>query len=176
MLDNEIAHDLVEIRAMVPAGALSDVDDLLVGRLRAVRTAIDMETGTIEMGKGRCEPSALCRRGCKQTVQGGDAKGIERIEGTPQGVIVQMAGFDRRSDEPRGRFILEKVGHQVQLWVHTAEPVEDHRLDRLACGHETHFRVLLGRLIDDLSNAEFVKHARDQAQGISDLGAVRWWR
>ena len=56
VLDNEIEHDLVEIRAMVPAVALGDVDDLLVGRLRAVITAIDMETGTIEMGKGRREP------------------------------------------------------------------------------------------------------------------------
>jgi hypothetical protein len=41
---------------MIPAVALSDVDDLLVGRLRAVITAIDMETGTIEMRKGRREP------------------------------------------------------------------------------------------------------------------------
>jgi hypothetical protein len=56
VLDNEIEHDLVEIRAMVSTVALRDVDDLLVGRLRAVITAIDMETGTIETGKGRRAP------------------------------------------------------------------------------------------------------------------------
>jgi hypothetical protein len=56
VLNNEIEHDLVQVRAMIPAIALSDVDDLLVGRLRAVITAIDMETGTIEMRKGRREP------------------------------------------------------------------------------------------------------------------------
>ena len=55
-LDNEVEHDLVEVRAMIPAVALGDVDDLLIGRRRAVRAAIDMETGTIEMGKGRREP------------------------------------------------------------------------------------------------------------------------
>src|SRR5215475_2603382 len=86
-----------------------------------------------------------------------------------------MASLDRRSDAPRGRFILEKVGHQVQLLIHKAEPIEDHRRDRLACGHETHFWVLLDRFINDFSNAECVQHARDKAQVISDLGAVRRW-
>jgi hypothetical protein len=166
VLNNEVEHDLVEVRAMIPAVALGDVDDLLVGRRRAVIPAINMETGTIEMGKGRSEPSPLRRRCGHQTLQGGDAKVIERIEGTPQCVIVQMAGVYRRSDEPRGRLILEKVGPQVQLLVHKAKPVEDHRLDRMAGGHETHCRVWLGRFINDFSHAAFVKHACAKAQVI----------
>ena len=88
VLHNEVEHDVVHVRAMIPAVAPRDVDNLLVGRRRAVRTAVDMETGTIEMSKSRREPSPLRRRGGNQTVEGGDAKVIERIEGTPQGVIV----------------------------------------------------------------------------------------
>ena len=35
------------------------------------------------------------------------AKVVERIEGTPERVIIQMAGLYRRSDELRGWFMLE---------------------------------------------------------------------
>ena len=55
---------------------------------------------------------------------------VERIEGTPERALVQRAGFSSRSDEPRDRFLLEKVGSQGQVLVHKAEPVEDHNLDR----------------------------------------------
>ena len=55
VLHNEVEHDLVQVRAMIPAVASRDVDDLFVGRRRAVITAIDMKTGTIEMSKGRRE-------------------------------------------------------------------------------------------------------------------------
>ena len=50
-----------------------------------------------------------------------------------------------------------------------------HGLDRMACGHNTHCRVLLRRFINNLSDAEFFKHPRDQTQGIEDLRAVRLW-
>jgi hypothetical protein len=33
-------------------------------------------------------------------------------------------------------------------------------------GHNPHFRVLLGRSINDFSDAEFFKHPRDQTQVI----------
>jgi hypothetical protein len=44
--------------------------------------------------------------------------------------------------------------------------MKDHGFDRMADGHQTHFRVLLGSLIKDLSDAELFKHPRDQAQVI----------
>jgi hypothetical protein len=113
VLDNEIAHALGEVRAMLPAVAVGEVEDLLVGRRRAVLPASDMATGTLEMSKGRREPSPLRRRGGQQTVQCCDAKVLARSAGTPQGGIVQMTGWDRRGDEPRGGLILEKVGHEL---------------------------------------------------------------
>jgi len=39
-------------------------------------------------------------------------------------------------------------------------------------GHNPHFWVLLGGSINDFSDAEFFKHARDKAKVIQDLRAV----
>src|SRR5439155_26627237 len=49
-------------------------------------------------------------------------------------------------DESRGGFILEKLGNEVEALVHKAEAVEHHRLHRVPCSDDLHFRVLLGGL------------------------------
>ena len=69
--------------------------------------------------------------------------------------------------------MLEKMGDEGELLVDKAEAVEHHGFDGMASGHNTHCRVLLRRLINDLSNAEFFKHPRDQTQVIQDLRTVR---
>jgi hypothetical protein len=56
--------------------------------------------------------------------------------------------------------------HEVELLVDEAQAVEDHRLDGMAGGDHPHCRVLLGGLINNLSDAEFFKHPRDQTQVI----------
>jgi hypothetical protein len=43
----------------------------------------------------------------------------------------------------------------------------------MAGGHHPHFWILLGGSINDCSDAEFFKHARDKAKVIQDLRAVR---
>ena len=58
------------------------------------------------------------------------------------------------------------MGYEVELLVEKAQAIEPHGFDRMAGGHNTHFRVLLGRLINDLGDAEFFKHPRDQPQVI----------
>src|SRR4030095_12803490 len=81
--------------------------------------------------------------------------------------------------------MLEKMGHEVQRLGEQAQTVEPHGLDCMASGHNPPFRVVLRRLINDLSNAEFFTHPRDQTQVIQalrtvrlrlwqDLRAVRW--
>ena len=67
------------------------------------------------------------------------------------------------------------MGDKVQLLVEKAQTVEHHGSDCMASGHNPHCRVLLRRVINDLSNAEFFKHPRDQTQVIYDLRAVRLW-
>jgi hypothetical protein len=71
--------------------------------------------------------------------------------------------------------MLEKMGHEVELWVEKAQTIEHHGFDRMPSGHNPHFRVLLGGSLNDFRDAEFCKHPRDQAQVISDLGTVRLW-
>jgi hypothetical protein len=56
----------------------------------------------------------------------------------------------------------KKWGDKVQLLVEKAQTVEHHGFDRMASGHSPHGRVLLRRVINDLSNAEFFKHSRDR--------------
>jgi hypothetical protein len=73
---------------------------------------------------------------------------------------------DAWGNEARERLILEEMRDEVELLVDKAQAVEDHRLDRMACSDNPHFWVLLGGLINDLSDAEFFKHPRDQTQVI----------
>jgi hypothetical protein len=51
--------------------------------------------------------------------------------------------------------------------------MEHHGLDGFTHGEVVHFRVVLGHLIDDFADAEFVEHARDKAEVIYDLAMVR---
>ena len=58
------------------------------------------------------------------------------------------------------------MGHEVELLIEKAQAVQDHGFDRMAYRHNPHLRALLGSSINDFRDAEFVKHARDQAQVI----------
>jgi hypothetical protein len=77
-----------------------------------------------------------------------------------------MAGLNAWGNEERERLMLEKMGDEVELLVEKAETIEHHGFNRMAGGHHPHFRVLFGGSINDVSDAEFFKHARDQTQVI----------
>ena len=91
---------------------------------------------------------------------------VERIEGPPEGVIIEMAGLHTRGNQARDRFMLEKMRDEGPLLVEKAQPVEHHGFDGMAGSHNPQFRVLLRRLINDLRDAEFCKHACDETQVI----------
>ena len=166
VFDHQVQHHLVEVRALIPTVAAGDVNDVLLWLLVTVVTAIDMEARTIEMGKRGGQAQTLGRRGGNEAVECGHPSGIQRIQGTPERVIVEMAGLNAWGNEARDRLILEKMGDEVELLVDKAEAVEHHGFDRMAGGHNPHCRVLLRRLINNLRDAEFFKHARDQTQVI----------
>ena len=157
---------------MISTLARGDVYDLFVRRLRAVRTAIDMKTRRIEMAERARQPQTRGRGGGHEAVECRHPKVIEGIEGAPEGVIIEMAGLHTWGNEARDGLILEKMGHEGELLVDKTQTVEHHGFDRMAGGHHPHVRVLLGGSINDFSDAEFFKHARDQTQVISDLCAV----
>src|SRR4029453_14912137 len=111
---------------MIPTIAVGDVHHLCVRRLLAVIPAIDMETRRIEMAERGCQPQTRGCRGGNEAIEGRHAKVIEGIEGTPEGVIIELAGLNARGNEARDRFILKKMGDQVELFVDKAEAVEHH--------------------------------------------------
>jgi hypothetical protein len=161
VFDDQIQHHLVEVRALIPTVAAGDVNDVLLRLLVTVIPAINMEAGALEMGERWGKPQALGGRRCNEAVECRDPISLERIQGTAKRVIVEMTGLHARSEETRERLILKKMRHEGELLVDEAQAVEDHRLDRMAGGDNPHFRVLLGGLINDLSDAEFFKHPRD---------------
>jgi hypothetical protein len=77
-----------------------------------------------------------------------------------------MARLNAWGNEASDGLNVEKMGHEVELLIEKAQTVQDHGFDRMAYSHNPHFRVLLGGSINDLSDAEFFKHPRDQAQVI----------
>ena len=70
------------------------------------------------------------------------------------------------TNEAREGFILEKMGDEVELLVDKTETVEHQSFDCMASRHNAHCRVLLRRLVNDLGDAEFFKHACDKAKVI----------
>ena len=77
-----------------------------------------------------------------------------------------MAGLNTGGNEAREGFMLEKMGYEGELLVDKTETVEHHSFDGMASRHKAHGRVLLRRLVNDLGDAEFFKHACDKAQMI----------
>ena len=61
-LDDQLHHDVVEVRPMIPTVPSGDVADLFRGRLIAVVAPIDMNTGAIaRRTSGARVPSAAPR-------------------------------------------------------------------------------------------------------------------
>ena len=176
--DAQLPHHVVQVRPMIPTLAVGKVHDLVVGGLSAVRTAINMEAGAIEVCAGGGKAQALGGGGRTEAVECRHAIVVERLQGTPERVIVERTGLNGRRNEPRERCILQEMRHEGALLVDEAQAVEDHGLDRMAGGHNTHARVLLGGFIHALSDAEFFKHPCNQAKVIQDLCTVRLrlWR
>ena len=151
---------------MIPAIPSGDVHDLFLGLLVAVVAPIDMKARAIEMGKVGRKAQTLGRGSGYEAVEFRDPIVVERIQSPPKRVIVEMAGLHSWRDESRDGFVLKKMRDKIELLVDKAQAVEDHRLDCMACGHKTHFRVLPGGLVNDLGDAEFFTHARNKAQVI----------
>src|SRR5262245_49506907 len=151
---------------MIPTIAVGDVYHLFVRSLLAVIPAIDMETRCIEMVERGRQAQTCGRRGGNEAIECRHAKVVEASEGTPEGVIIEMAGLNAWGNEARDRFILKKMGDKVELLVDKAEAVEHHGFDRMAGSHNPHFRVLLRGLVDDFRDAEFFKPPCNQPQVI----------
>ena len=70
--------------------------------------------------------------------------------------------------------MLEEPGDEGERWIDNLQAMEHHRFDGFTPGEVPHFRVVLGRAIDDVAKAAFVEHASDKAEVVQDLATV--WR
>ena len=69
-----------------------------------------METRTIKVGERWRQPqTGGCRRG-NEAVEFRHSSLVQRIEGAPERVIIEMAGLNAWGNEARDGFILEKSG------------------------------------------------------------------
>ncbi len=173
MYNDQLQHDLIAVRAMIATLALGDMHNLSFGLLVAVVATIDMKARTVEMGKAGCQAQPLGGGRRDQTVECRHPVVIEGIQGTPQGVIRELfRGNAGRKKAIRG-LIVEESGDQIQGVIDKPKPIESHGFDRLTYGEVPHFRVVFGRLIEDVTNAEFIEHASDKAEVVSDLTTGR---
>src|SRR5205809_5147062 len=106
---------------MIPTIARGDVHDLFVRRLCAVIPAIDMKTRRVEMAVCARQPQTRGRCGGNEAVECRHPKVIEGIEGTPEGVIIEMARLDAWGNETCDRLILEKMWDEVERLVDKAQ-------------------------------------------------------
>jgi len=125
-----------------------------------------METRRIEMAARGRQPQTPRRRRGNEAVEFGQPSLVQRIQGAPEGVIIEMTGLHAWGNETREWLILEKMGPKGERLVEKAQTVEPHGFDRMAGGHNTHFRILRRRLLHDVRDAEFFKYRRDQTQMI----------
>jgi hypothetical protein len=108
VLHNQVQHDLVEVGAMIPAVAPRAVKDMGVGRLGTVVAAVDVETRAVQVRKPRRSLQSLGGGDRHKTVELCHTISIERIQGAPQRVIIEMLGVDPRGHERVRRFVLKK--------------------------------------------------------------------
>jgi hypothetical protein len=166
VLDHQLQHHVGEVRPMIPAVASGDVHDLRIGLFLTVITAVDVKAGAIEVGTGRGPSQTLGRRGGQETVACRDPVVIEGIQGTTEGIIMELCRGDAGRHESRGGLMLQAPGDAVERLVDQPQAIEHHRFDGFPDGEVSHFRVLLRRFVYDVAYTKFVKHARDEAKVI----------
>jgi hypothetical protein len=158
---------------MIPTIASGDMNNLLVRFCVAIITAVDMETGRVEMGKGRREAQTPRCCGSNETVEFRHPVSIESIQGPAERIIVALGRGDAGRNEAGGGLILEEPRDKVEGVIHKPQTIEHHGFDGFTYCEVPHFRILLGCSINDVPDAEFVEHASDKAEVIQDLTTIR---
>jgi hypothetical protein len=125
-----------------------------------------MNTGAIEMRQaGRKSQAVRSGRG-NEAVEYGHSIAIEGIQDPPEGVRVELPGSHAGRNQSGGRLVLEEARHEGERLVDTPQFIEPHRFDRFTHGEVPQFRILLGGLVDNVANAEFVEHASHTVRGL----------
>ena len=131
-----------------------------------------MKARPVEMGKAGRKAQTLGGRRRYETVEFRYPIVIEGIQGTSEGIIVELSGGNTGRNEEGGGLILQEPGDEGERVIDKPQAIEHHRFDGVTHSEVPHVRVVLGRSIEDVTNAEFVEHASDKAEVVSDLATV----
>ena len=151
---------------MLSAVAAGEVKTLRLGLLRTVITAVDVTARALEMPTGRGSSQTFRRGGGHEAVEGRHPTVIEGVQGQTARSIIELGGDHAGRHEAGSGLMLEDPGDEVERLIDQSPAIEHHGFDSFPDGEVAHFRVLLGRLVNDIANAKFVKHARDEAEVI----------
>jgi len=166
VLDHSLQYHLIQVRPMSSAVAAGDVHTLRLGLLLTVITAVDVNARAIEMHNGRGSSQTFRRGDGHEAVACRHPIVIEGVQGTTERIIIALGGDHAERHEARGGLMREEPGDEGERLIDTSQAIEPHGFDRFPDGEAAHFRVLLGRLVNDIATAKFVKHAHDEAEVI----------
>jgi hypothetical protein len=176
MLHAHLPPPVGEVRALRPTRAWGAVPNLFVRGLSALLPAIALETRRLARGARGRQPQTGGSGGGTEARECRHAIGVERSEGTSEGVLMARAGVQAWGQKARERLRLEKRGDEGQRLVHEAQAGAAHGLDRMAGGHKPHARGLVGGVSHDRRDAAFFTQPCDSTQGSHALRTVRLWR
>jgi hypothetical protein len=166
VLDHQLQHPVIQVRPMIAAVAAGDVKNRRLGLLLTVITAVDVNARAIERHNGRGSSQTFRRGGGHEAVEGRHPIGIEGVQGTTERIIIELGGDHAGRHEAGGGLRLEDPGDEGARLIETSQASEHHGVARFPDGEVAHFRVLLGRVVNDIATAKIVKHARDEAEVI----------
>jgi hypothetical protein len=89
------------------------------------------DTGALTRRQAGGQAQALRRGRRHEAVEGGHLRGLEGIQGSPDGGIVQWLGSHAGRHEAGGGRVLEEARHEGECVVHTSQAIAPHRFDRL---------------------------------------------
>jgi hypothetical protein len=120
LLHHQGQHDLVEVRAMIPARAAGEGHDVGVRRRPTLIAASDMTAGAIEMDNRRGQPQTSGRRGGNETIERCHPIRRQYLQGAPESLIIAVVGVDLWRQQPVSGLVVKNHRDPVELLVHNA--------------------------------------------------------
>jgi hypothetical protein len=169
----ELRHDVGEGRPLRSAVPSRHMTALCLRRLVAVVPPITLQARASERGNAGRTAQARGRGSGYEAVACGDPRGLERLQGPPEGVIVARCGSHPGRHEAGGGVILGQPGDEGERVIPHPQAIEHHRVDGVTHGEVPPVRVWLRRSVEDVAHAEVVEQASHKAEVVQHLAAVR---
>jgi hypothetical protein len=166
---------LVEVRARIATIPRGEMHDVLSGWLIAVRASIAMQARPVEGHRGGAKAETWGGGRRHETVECWNPGVLEGLQGSTEGVIMELLGGNAGRNASAGGLILAKPGDQGECLIDNPQAIEPHGCDGFASREVPSCWVLLGGLGEEVANAEVVEHPSDKTAVVQDLATVWGW-